>query len=88
MPRIDINGTGTRQNRELRGAVDAVWEAQQAIDKLYRILSVVADAQDWSPVEQLFETPEGTGEAVYNLIAGARSQLTSGPVNQFIEWLG
>ncbi len=78
----------------LRGASlqSLVFQLQQARGNLGQVKMVMdqcIDGSDYSALETLYGLPAGTGQTVYNIVAGAKSVMESpGTLQQLIDYLG
>lgn len=72
---INVNGTGSRHNRQLREFIDRL---QQTVDEAARLKAVLDQAalgEDWEALAALLDMDTTNAQAVYNLIGSTNTEL-------------
>jgi len=63
-------------------------EAQSRLSEHKDLLDNMTDAVDWTIIEAQYGLPTGKGETFYNLIAGAKAELSADTnFNSLIDWV-
>ncbi len=85
--RIDI--TRTQHGDRILTAIAQLREAQDALEHSKAVMeSAIDSGSDYSGVETLFGAPEGTGETLYNLVAGVCTEMAGFNISATIARLG
>lgn len=84
--RIDL--TRTEHGNRVLTAVAQLREAQDALEHSKAVMEAAVDEGDYSGVEVLFGAPEGTGQTMYNLIAGVVSDMAGYNISATIARMG
>lgn len=69
----------------------AIAQAKESQDRLYHakaVMETCIDGADYSLIETVFGAPEGTGQAIYNLVAGAESKIDAADIKTIIARMG
>ena len=83
-----INITRTPHGDNLLTAVAQMREARDRLDHAKAVMETAIDGSDYSQLEQLFGAPEGTGETLYNLVAGTTTDMAGFNISATIARLG
>lgn len=67
--------TSTEQSNNLATAIDNLRNARDRINHAKAVMETCIDGTNYALVEELFGVPAGSGETLYNLIAGVASDL-------------
>lgn len=84
--RIDI--TPTPHGSNILAAVSQLREARDKLEHAKAVMETCIDAGDYTKLEQVFGAPGGTGETLYNLIAGDVSDLAGYNISATIARIG
>lgn len=76
---IDINGTATRHNAQLRGFIDRLQQLVEDAARLKAVFDQAASDQDWEALGVLLGVSAGEAEAIYNLFTSAQAELDADP---------
>lgn len=86
---IEINGTGSRHNRELRGLVDDLVAVRAKAKQFKAVLDQTAIGNDWTAVALLLDIlSETEAEAIYNLIGSVVGELDAPFIAQLTGRVG
>jgi hypothetical protein len=88
MPSQRIDITGTQHGASLTTAVAQTREARDRFKHAKAVMEATIVDGDYSGVEQLFGAPEGTGETLYNLVAGVVTDLDGFNIDATIARMG
>lgn len=80
--------TTKRLGADLRQAMHALKEVRSDVRELKAVMETMIDNGDYSLLETEFGLATGTGQTVYNLIAGSLTALEGADINQTIIRLG
>ena len=83
-----INLGRTQHSDRVLTAVAQLREAQAALAHSKAVMEAAIVAGDHSEVETLFGAPEGTGETLYNLVAGVVSDMAGFNISATIARIG
>ncbi len=72
---IEVNGTQTRHNGQLRAHIDAIQRVVDESDRLKAMMDQAAAGQDWASLATLLGVPAADAEALYNLIGSSNGEL-------------
>lgn len=83
-----INITRTSHGDNLLTAIAQLREARDRLDHAKAVMETTIDAGDYSQLEALFGAPAGTGETLYNLVAGVCTDLAGFNISATIARMG
>lgn len=84
---ISIDST-KRLGSELRQAINYGTAFDQQVVKLKEVMETMIDGTDYTRLETEFGLAAGKGETVYNLIAGAVTDVSGTNITQLLIRLG
>lgn len=80
--------TSKRLGADLRQAIHALKEVRSDFRELKGVMETMIDNGDYSLLETEFGLATGTGQTVYNLVAGSLSSMEGADINQTVIRLG
>lgn len=83
-----INITRTAHGDNLLTAVAQMREARDRLNHAKAVMETAIDGGDYSQVEQLFGAPAGTGQTLYNLVAGVSTDAAGFNISAMIARVG
>lgn len=84
---ISVN-TSKRLGADVRQAVAMLQQSKDLLERLKAVMEMQIDNGDFSAIETEFGLPAGTGETLYNLVAGSYTDLNGFNVNALLSRLG
>lgn len=72
---IDINGTATRHNAQLRGFIDRLQGIVADAARLKAVFDQAALGNDWEALGDLLGVSATEAETIYNLFGSAKADL-------------
>lgn len=86
---IEVNGTGSRLNQQLRSFIDRLQEVQDDAERLKATLDQVALGADWEALQTALNLESAAdAETIYNLFGSAEGELDGAFINQLLSRLG
>jgi hypothetical protein len=86
--KIDTTTTGGRKASELLNIVNTVEVAQERLPTILGQMNKMIDNGNYTAIETHYNLPTGTGQTVYNLVAGAVTDIASTNLKQLVNRLG
>jgi hypothetical protein len=86
--KIDTTATGGQKASELQNIVNTVEAAQERLPTIKSQMDKMIDGTDYTAIETYYKLPTGTGQTVYNLVAGAVTDIASNNLLQLVQRLG
>jgi hypothetical protein len=86
--KIDTTATGGQKASELQNIVNTVETAQERLPTIKAQMDQMIDNGDYTAIETHYKLPTGTGQTVYNLVAGALTDINSTNLAQLVQRLG
>lgn len=83
-----INISNTVHGLNVLTAVAQLREARDRLDHAKAVMEAAIDNGDYSEVETLFGAPEGTGQTLYNLVAGVTTDMAGFNISATIARIG
>lgn len=83
-----ITLTRTEHGNSVLTAVAQLREAQDALEHAKAVMETAIDNGNHAGVETLFGAPAGTGETLYNLVAGVCTDMAGFNISATIARLG
>ncbi len=85
---VSVNTTVLR-GASLQSLVFALQRARGELAQVKAVMDQCINGSDYTALEALYGLPAGTGQTVYNIVAGAKSVMeTPGTLQQLIDYLG
>lgn len=91
---IEINGTATRLNAELRRFIDQLQEVADKVDEIKATYDQLALGSDWAALADALgfsdadADRETNAEAIYNILGSAQTELHATFISQLLSRLG
>lgn len=86
---IQINGTGSRHNRELRELVDQLVAVRNAAEQLKAVFDQAALGGNWQSLATLLDIGSATdAETIYNVLGSVVTELNGTFITQACGRLG
>lgn len=85
---IEVSGSATRLNGELRAFVDLLRQTCERGAKLKAIADQAALGGDWGGLSAAFGLSEADAETVYNLLGSVNTELAGAFISQMRARLG
>ena len=80
--------TSKRLGADLRQAMHALKEVRSDMREIKAVMETMISGADYSMLETEFGVATGTGQSVYNLVAGALTDMEAANINQTVIRLG
>lgn len=74
---IEINGTATRHNAQLRGFIDRLQQLVEDAARLKAVFDQAALGEDWEAMGNLLGVSAGDAQTIYNLFGSAQGELAA-----------
>ncbi len=85
--RINI-ARSSQHGDNLLTAIAQIREARDRLDHAKAVMETAIDGADYSQLETLFGAPEGTGQTLYNLVAGVCTDIAGFNISATIARMG
>jgi hypothetical protein len=83
-----INITRTAHGDNLLTAIAQMREARDRLDHAKAVMEAALDGGSYAEVEAIFGAPEGSGQTLYNLVAGVCTDLAGYNLSATIARMG
>lgn len=83
-----INITRTEHGNNLLTAIAQMREARDRLDHAKAVMEAAIDGGSYTEVETIFGAPTGTGQTLYNLVAGVCTDLAGFNISATIARMG